>query len=107
MPAAEALDLDLADEVAKYYADPLGFVLAMYPWGEPGTLAGHAGPDKWQAKFLEGLSREVERNRFDGQAPAAPIRRAVSSGHGIGKSTLVAWLVDWIMSTRPHAQGTV
>jgi hypothetical protein len=31
----------------------------------------------------------------------------VSSGHGIGKSALTAWLADWIMSTRPHAQGTV
>jgi hypothetical protein len=32
---------------------------------------------------------------------------AVSSGHGVGKSVMVAWLVDWIMSTRPHSQGTV
>jgi len=23
------------------------------------------------------------------------------------KSTLVAWIVDWIMSTRPHCQGTI
>jgi len=49
----------------------------------------------------------VARNGFDGQAPVPPIRRAVSSGHGIGKSVMVAWLVNWIMSTRPHAQGTV
>ena len=36
---------------------------------------------------------------------------ATASGHGIGKSTLVAWIVAWIvvwiMSTRPHCQGTV
>jgi hypothetical protein len=35
------------------------------------------------------------------------IRMAVSSGHGVGKSTLVAWLVLWILSTRPHARGTI
>ncbi|HEY2605555.1 MAG TPA: terminase, partial [Paraburkholderia sp.] len=35
------------------------------------------------------------------------IRMATASGHGIGKSTLVAWLVNWIMSTRPFSQGTV
>lgn len=101
-------ELELAEEVAKYYADPLGFVLAMYPWGEPGTsLAEHSGPDKWQERFLIELGEEVARNGFSGQAPVRPIRRAVSSGHGIGKSTLVSWLVGWIMSTRPHAQGTV
>ena len=98
---------DLAEEVAQYYADPLGFVLFAYPWGEPGPLQDHSGPDVWQAAFLEAVGAEVARNGFSGTAPVRPIRRAVSSGHGIGKSTLVAWLVDWIMSTRPHAQGTI
>jgi hypothetical protein len=37
----------------------------------------------------------------------APIREALSSGHGIGKSARVGWMVDWIMSTRPFCQGTV
>lgn len=44
---------------------------------------------------------------FDGLAPVSPVRSVVSSGHGIGKSVEVAWIVDWILSTRPHAQGTV
>ena len=35
------------------------------------------------------------------------IRAAVQSGHGVGKSALVGMLVQWIMSTRPHSQGTV
>lgn len=98
---------ELADEVANYYADPLGFVLFAYPWGEPGSLVDHAGPDKWQERFLGDLGDEVRANGFDGAAPVRPIRRAVSSGHGIGKSVCVAWLVDWVMSTRPHARGTV
>lgn len=105
---ASNVDLMLAEEVAQYYADPLGFVLVMYPWGEKGTtLADHTGPDAWQAKFLTELGDEIRRNGFDGKLPVAPIRRIVSSGHGIGKSTLVAWLVNFIMSTRPHSQGTV
>ena len=41
-----------------------------------------------------------------GPKPVAPIRRAGSSGDGIGNNTMAAWLVDWIMSTRPYAQGT-
>lgn len=107
--ASQALDPNvlLAAEVSKYYADPYGFVLAMYPWGEPGPLRDHQGPDKWQADYLKALGAEVAENGFDGVKAVRPIRRATSSGHGIGKSTLVAWLVDWIMSTRPHAQGTI
>lgn len=31
----------------------------------------------------------------------------MSSGHGVGKSVIVAWLVDWLMSTRPFCRGTV
>src|SRR5262249_49175662 len=64
-------------------------------------------PDTWQTAFLASIGAQVRRHAFDGRTPVPPIRRAVSSGHGIGKSAMSAWLVDWIMSTRPHAQGTV
>lgn len=101
------IDLDLADEIAKFYADPLGFVLFAYPWGEPGPLDRAEGPDSWQREFLIHVGEEVRKRAFDGQTPVAPIREAISSGHGIGKSTLSAWLADWILSTRPHSQGTV
>jgi len=108
MASASNAELELADEVAQFYADPLGFVLFAFPWGEPGSpLADEPGPDKWQADFLRAIGEEVARNGFDGQHPVRPIRRAVSSGHGIGKSTLVAWVVLWIMSTRPNAHGTI
>jgi hypothetical protein len=49
----------------------------------------------------------VQQNAFDGLNAVKPIRRAVSSGHGIGKSVLSAWIIDWIMSTRPNCKGTV
>lgn len=102
------VDRELADFVAQFYADPLGFVKACYPWREPGgPLADWDGPDTWQAEALDAIGEEVRRNRFDGTTPTAPIRRAVSSGHGIGKSAKVGWLVDWIMSTRPHCRGTI
>lgn len=105
--AAQSYDQLLAEEVARYYADPLGFVLAMYPWGEPGALELEPGPDQWQADMLQDIGQQVRGRGFDGQQAVAPIRMAVSSGHGIGKSVMVAWLINWIMSTRPHCQGTV
>ena len=105
--APTSVDEELAEEMGKFIADPFGFVMFSYPWGEDGPLKDHVGPDVWQAEFLRGIGEEVKRNAFDGLKSVSPIRRAVSSGHGIGKSVMVAWLVDWIMSTRPHCMGTV
>ena len=108
MTATVNPDREIARDIRKYKADPLGFVLFAFPWAEPGTpLEHHSGPDTWQAQFLLDLGAEVRQRNFNGTTPVQAIRTAVSSGHGVGKSTLVAWLVLWIMSTRPHARGTI
>ena len=70
-------------------------------------MEGFDGPDEWQRELLKSVGAEVKKRHFDGVNPVIPLRFARSSGHGIGKSTIVAWLIDWIMSTRPHANGTV
>ena len=109
-------NLLLADELANFYADPLGFVLFAYPWGEPGPLQAYPdGPDDNQREFLNSIGREVLGERpggitqpvFDGLNPVMPILMAETSGHGTGKSAMGAWLTDWILSTRPHSMGTV
>lgn len=109
MPATtvSSADVELARYVKTFYADPYGFVLACYPWGEPGPLADYDGPDVWQTHVLKRIGELVSARAFDGVNSVKPIRVLVSSGHGIGKSTLQAWLVDWIMSTRPNCRGTV
>lgn len=101
------VDGELCELMATFSSDPLSFVQHCYPWGQPGALEGQTGPDKWQEEFLRDLGTEIRKNAFDGATPTLPIRRAVSSGHGPGKSTMAAWLVDWIMSTRPHCRGTI
>jgi hypothetical protein len=107
--AAAPTDEDaLQDLVASTYADPLGFVRAMYPWGEPGTPLEHElGPDDNQTEFLTALGAEVRARAFDGQTPVMPILMAETSGHGTGKSAMGAWITDWILSTRPDSIGTV
>jgi len=65
------------------------------------------GPDKWACEFLDELGEEVKLRGFRGGKAVRPIQCATSSGHGIGKSTLVAWIVKWIMDTRPYSRGTV
>lgn len=99
-------DLQLAEAVAEYYDDPLGFVLFAYPWGE-GQLEGQDGPDDNQREFLTSLGEEVRKRKFNGSDPVMPILMAATSGHGTGKSVQGAWIADWILSTRPHSIGTV
>lgn len=113
-------DAMLAEDMARFYGDPLGFVLYAYEWGSDPTLkvvrlpdtyallyGSEYGPDEWACDFLDQLGREVRSRKFDGVHAVDAIRMATASGHGIGKSAMTAWLVDWIMSTRPHAKGIV
>lgn len=100
------IDIQLADEVSKFYDDPLGFVLFAYQWGEPGTLLeGFDGPDIWQREGLIAIGEQVKDRKFDGFNAVDPILMAWASGHGIGKSCFTAWIVNWIMSTRPFSRG--
>ncbi len=111
---------ELVEWLAKFYADPLGFVLFAYPWSSDPALQivplaaeyrqrfnSEFGPDRWACEFLDEIGLEVRKRNFDGVHPVNAIRMAVASGHGIGKSAITAWLVNWIMSTRPFAKGIV
>lgn len=100
-------EVQLADLVQRRYDDPLGFVLAAFPWGQPGPLEKESGPDENQCEFLRALGREVQKRKFNGTDPVAPIRMGASSGHGTGKTAMGAWVTVWILSTRPYSIGTV
>jgi hypothetical protein len=102
-----AYEADLQAAVAEYFDNPLEFVIAMYPWGEPGFLKNHDGPDEWQERFLGELGDQIQSRGFNGVSTVMPVRMVRSSGHGVGKTVMAAMVVDFIMSTRPHAQGVV
>lgn len=107
-PTAQSdVDIQIAEDAARFYADPLGFVRWAYPWGQPGMLEKHDGPDEWQCDVLAEIGRQVKERKFDGRKPVEPVRIVVVSGHGVGKTTLFAWVTHWIMSTRPRCRGTV
>lgn len=82
--------IELAEDIASYTYDPLGYAMYAYPWGE-GPLAGVEGPRDWQTDVMEDIREHLESpaTRHD------PLRIAVASGHGIGKSALIAMLIDW------------
>jgi hypothetical protein len=95
----ENYESQLADDIAQFVYDPLGFVYFAYPWGE-GLLADETGPDRWQADILNQVG--------DGLlSTSEALQIAVSSGHGVGKTALIGWIIDWFSSTRPHPQIVV
>ncbi len=96
-----ALELEekLCALIASCAKDPLRFVRVAFPWGE-GELEGLTGPYEWQTKILGDIR--------DGLLTVdQAIRIAVASGHGIGKSALVAWIVYWAVSTKVDTKGIV
>lgn len=98
-------ELELAAEVMRYEHDPLGFILAAYPWGE-GPLAGERGPRTWQREAADEIGRRL-RAGFEPGAALMPVLKAISSGHGIGKSAFLSWIANWAAATCPHAKVVV
>lgn len=76
----ENLKFDPAEVIAAWARDPVGFV----------RQAFGAVPEKWQAKALEAI---VEHDRI-----------AIRSGHGVGKTTFLAWAILWWLLTRYPAK---
>ena len=125
-------DEQLAEDLAGFYADPLGYVMYCFPWDEeraiqvvvlqspfkerfPGALCktptcpfhekvgDHAhGPDVWACEFLDELGEEIKKRGFDGANAVPPIRFSTVSGHDIGKSALTGWLIKFILDPRPE-----
>jgi hypothetical protein len=80
----------LLEATARWARDPFGFT----------TRTLQAVPDDWQ--------REVLQEIGDGlTTPDEAVRIAVASGHGVGKSALVAWILLWAMGTREDTRGVV
>lgn len=92
----------LVQKAAQYSLDPYKFALFAFPWGEPGTpLEKFLKPEDWQSETLQYIRDCLINNPHD------PIRISVSSGHGIGKSALIAMIINWAMTTCPDTKGTV
>ena len=106
--SAPNVEDQLVEFIAGFSRDPLGFVLAAFPWGEPGTdLANKAGPDDWQREALDEIGQRLREQRTVDPAHWLPILIARASGHGIGKSAFICWVILWAMSTFPDTRGLV
>lgn len=88
----------LVEFCAEFTHDPVGFVWGVYPWGE-GELEGKK-PEDWQLSLLADIRDGLK-------TPGEVIQEAVASGHGIGKSALVAFIIQWAMATFEDCKGVV
>jgi hypothetical protein len=93
---------EIVADLGTFTHDPLGFVLWPFPWGVAGTsLENEDGPDEWQREQLSAIGASLTADPFK------LIQDATASGHGIGKSTEVSWLILWAIMTHEDTRGVV
>ncbi len=79
------------------------FVLFCFPWGVANTpLHDRKGPRTWQRDELQAMTEHLRINIDRVARGLTPLvyKSAKASGRGIGKSTFIAWVTMWMMSTR-------
>lgn len=94
------MSFEILEELAKFTHDPLGFVHFAFPWGEAGTeLENRKGPEAWQVKALTDIGQGVSLGQV--------VQEAIASGHGVGKSAFMSWIILWSMSTFADTRGVI
>lgn len=103
-PDLEAVIFDLT----QFTSDPYGFVMYAFPWGEPGTeLSDESGPEEWQIRLMNSIRDKLASGQTFHDSVTTAIREARASGHGVGKSCVVSWIILWAMATFEDCRGVV
>lgn len=102
---AELFDPMLIEDIGATYGDVEAFVRYVFPWGEAGPLEKEDGPDAWQIEVMRDIKAGIASRNDDPLQTALQV--AVASGHGIGKTALVSWIILWYMSTHEFPQVVV
>lgn len=90
--------------VLSFQRRPWDWVCACYPWGS-GPLRDRS-PEAWQRRELMQLQEELEGLSDEGWKNHV-VRFSTSAGNGVGKTSLVAWLIHWFVSVFPCGQGQI
>ena len=89
-----SVEEQIIDDIGQMTHRPTRFMRYAYEW-ERGDLAGSTGVRPWQRDVL----KTIEQHLTNPKTRHQPCQVAVSSGHGIGKSALVAMLTTWALSS--------
>jgi len=97
MPPHNKRKADPTDEIIEMAADcqhdPDKWSLMAFDWGH-GELSNHSGPRQWQRD----INRTIRDHLANPETRHQPLRIAVASGHGIGKSAQMGMISNWAMS---------
>ena len=86
---------ELIVDIAGFEHDPLGYVEYAMDWPE------EKGVREWQKEELTAIGEHLANPRTQ----YTPYQKAISSGHGIGKSAFFAWVNIWGLSTKAGTKG--
>lgn len=106
MSPQPAIDLEaqLIEDIASFTHDPLGYVLYAWDWGN-GELKDYPdGPDTWQCEVLADIGDRLKKGEITFHEA---VQIAIASGHGIGKSALLCWIIKWAIDTHEDTKGVV
>lgn len=92
-------DERIVDIAAACRFDPSRWARQAWDWG-CGDLSDYDGPRAWQADLLDLIGAHLG----DPATRYQPLKVAVASGHGIGKSACMGMLSNWAMSCWPDAK---
>lgn len=100
MALEPSIETVLIDALASFEHRPYEFVMWAFPWGEENSELEFMpdGPEPWQTKLL--LDLQANLISFE-----SAIQIAVKSGHDVGKSALLCWLMLWAFSTKVGTRG--
>jgi hypothetical protein len=87
-------EADVVDELVACTNDPAKFVTLAFP---------NVKPERWQSQVLKEIGDQLAENARLGCFK--PVQIAISSGNGVGKSTLMAWVILWTLATYEDALG--
>lgn len=87
---------ELLRDISGFYHSPESLVRYSYDWGgNQLTGDGCNSPRLWQIDVLRTISEHLKNKT----TRYSPLKIAISSGHGIGKTALISWILHWAMST--------
>lgn len=87
-------DTDLATILSTMRYSPETFCEFAYDWGN-GDLASSSGLRDWQRDVMCVIGTRLQ----NAATRHKPIQIAISSGHGIGKTSCISMIIDWALST--------
>lgn len=96
----------------SFQTRPWDWVLACYPWGVRGSPLERRRPEDWQRKLLIELQNQLEKLRASGGSEAGDVvshvlRFSTAAGVGVGKTSLVSWIIHWFVSVYPNCEAVV